>query len=176
MPVNIWGTLAKTGQHDDFSFTAKKGHTIVFDLNAIRLASKAKSPRLEILDAAHQMLAANNGLDSGADPFLAFTAPRDGDYTVRVLEITLEGSPEHVYRLTAGHLPYVTGWWPLSVPANQESQVHLVGHNLKNGHRFRQGGRRWGDHAATRLRRLPQPGQYACRGQQTSRDDRAGAK
>ena len=131
LPINIWGTLSKTGQHDEFRFSAKKSQTIVFDLNAIRLGSKAKSPRLEILDAEHQMLAANNGLDSGADPFIAFTSPRDGDYTVRVLEITLEGSPEHVYRLTAGELPYVTGWWPLSVPANQESQVHLVGHNLK---------------------------------------------
>src|SRR6185295_17258395 len=73
---------------------------------------------------------ANNGLDSGSDPFIAFAVPRDGQYTARILEITLEGSPEHTYRLTIGALPYVTGWWPLSVPANQESVVHLVGHNL----------------------------------------------
>ena len=130
LPTNIWGTLVKTGQQDQFRFTAKKGQTIVCDLAAKRVESKALAPRLEILDAEHKLLAANNGLDSGSDPFIAFTAPRDGTYTVRVLEITLEGSPEHVYRLTVGALPYVTGWWPLSVPANSESQVHLVGHNL----------------------------------------------
>ncbi len=130
LPLNIWGTLAATGQQDSFRFTAKKGETIVFDLAAKRIESKMQTPRIEILDAEHKLLAANNGLDSGADPFLAFTAPHDGEYTVRVLEITLEGSPAHVYRLTAGVLPYVTGWWPLSVPANRESTIHLVGHNL----------------------------------------------
>ncbi len=131
LPTNIWGTLVNTGQQDQFRFTAKKGQTIVCDLAAKRVESKALAPRLEILDAERKLLAANNGLESGSDPFIAFTAPRDGTYTVRVLEITLEGSPEHAYRLTVGALPYVTGWWPLSVPANAESQVHLVGHNLK---------------------------------------------
>jgi WD40 repeat protein len=130
LPTNVWGTLINTGQQDQFTFTAKKGKTIVFDLAVKRIESKAVTPRLEILDAERKLLAANNGLDSGADPFLAFTAPRDGEFTVRVLEITLEGSPEHAYRLTAGELPYVTGWWPLSAPANSEAQVHLVGHNL----------------------------------------------
>ena len=130
LPINIWGTLAATGQQDSFRFAAKKGETLVFDLAAKRLESKALTTRLEIFDDTGKLLAANNGLDSGADAFLAFTAPRDGQFTARVLEITLEGSPEHVYRLTVGQLPYVTGWWPLSVPANRETAVHLVGHNL----------------------------------------------
>ncbi len=130
LPVNIWGTLAATGQQDSFRFIAKKDQTIVFDLAAKRIESKAQAPRIEILDANRKLLAANNGLDSGSDPFIAFTAPHDGEYTARVLEITLEGSPEHAYRLTVGELPYVTGWWPLSMPANSESQVHLVGFNL----------------------------------------------
>lgn len=130
LPVNLWGTLAATGQQDSFKFRAKKGQTLIFDMAARRLESKAVSPRIEILDSERKLVAANNGLDSGADPFVAFTAPRDGEYTARVLEITLEGSPEHTYRLTVGELPYVTGWWPLSVPANRDSTVHLVGHNL----------------------------------------------
>ena len=88
------------------------------------------SPRLEVFDAAGKLLVANNGLDSGTDPFIAFTAPRDGEFTARVREITLEGSADHVYRLTIGALPYVTGWWPLAVPPDRESTIHLVGHNL----------------------------------------------
>ena len=130
MPLNLWGTLASTGQQDNFRFAVKKGETITFDLAAKRIESKMQTPRIEILDDEHKLVAANNGLDSGSDPFIAFTVPRDGQYTVRVLEITLEGSPGHFYRLTAGVLPYVTGWWPLSVPANAESTIHLVGHNL----------------------------------------------
>ncbi len=130
LPVNVWGTLTATGQQDNFRFRAKQGQTLVFDLAAKRIESKAVSTRLEIFDADKRLLTANNGLDSGGDPFIAFTTPRDGEYTARVLEITLEGSPDHAYRLTIGELPYVTGWWPLSVPANRESAVQLVGHNL----------------------------------------------
>ncbi len=130
LPLNVWGTLAATGQHDSFRFTAKKGETIICDLAARRLESKAVSTRLEIFDSEGKLLLANNGLDSGSDPFIAFTVPRAGQYTARVLESTLEGSLDHAYRLTIGALPYVTGWWPLSVPANKESTVHLVGHNL----------------------------------------------
>jgi WD40 repeat protein len=130
LPTNVWGTLAATGQRDEVTFTAKKGQTIVLDLAARRIESKAESARLEVLDSEHRLLAANNGLDTGTDPFLAFTAPRDGEYTARVLEITLEGSPEHTYRLTVGALPYVTGWWPLSLPANSQGEIHLVGPNL----------------------------------------------
>jgi hypothetical protein len=131
MPVNVWGTLAETGQQDSYRFATKKGETVIFDLAAKRIESKAVSPRLEIFAADGKLLASNNGLDSGADPFLAFTAPGDGDYTVRVREITLDGSADHAYRLTAGVLPYVTGWSPLSLPAEKDGKVHLVGHNLK---------------------------------------------
>ncbi len=130
LPINVWGTLAAVGQHDSFRFTAKKGETIICDLAARRLESKATTPRLEILNDEGKLLMSSNGLDSGSDPFIAFTVPRDGQYTARILEITLEGSPDHAYRLTVGALPYVTGWWPLSVPANRESVIHLVGHNL----------------------------------------------
>lgn len=131
MPVNVWGTLTDIGQQDNYRFTAKQGETIIFDLAAKRIESKAVTPRLEVFGADGKLLAGNNGLDSGSDPFLAFVAPRDGEFTVRVREITLDGSPDHAYRLTAGVLPYVTGWWPLSLPANTEGRVHLVGHNLK---------------------------------------------
>ncbi len=132
LPINIWGTLTEVGQQDNYRFTAKQGQTIIFDLAAKRLESKALTPRVEIFDAKGKLVAENNGLDSGTDPFIGFTVPHDGEYTVRIREITLEGSPDHVYRLTAGPLPYVTGWWPLSISANAEGEVHLVGHNLTN--------------------------------------------
>ena len=130
LPINVWGTLLQTGQQDNFRFRARRGETIVLDLAARRIGSKAVTPRLEIFDSRGKLLAANNGLDSGTDPFLAFTAPRDDEFIARVYEITLEGSPAHSYRLTLGALPYVTGWWPLSVPAQRESEVQLIGHNL----------------------------------------------
>ena len=42
----------------------------------------------------------------------------------------LAGSAEHFYRLSIGAFPYVTAVFPLSVPANQETQVELIGFNL----------------------------------------------
>lgn len=130
LPINAWGILRNTGQKDAFRFQGRKGEVITFDLNARRQSSKSTSPRLEVLDANEHVLTSNIGLDSGADPFLAFTVPADGDYLIRVSETTLSGSPEHVYRLTAGSLPYVTGYWPLSVPAGKKSTIHLIGPNL----------------------------------------------
>ncbi len=130
LPLNVWGTLTETGQQDGCRFHAKPGETIVLDLAAKRIESKMVSPRLEVFDSTGKLLIANNGLDSGTDPFIAFTAPRDGEFTARVREITLEGSANHFYRLTIGALPYVTGWWPLAVPPDRESKIHLVGLNL----------------------------------------------
>lgn len=130
LPLNVWGILRNTGQKDTFRFQGRKDEVITFDLNARRQASKATAPRLEVLDTNEHVLTSNIGLDSGADPFLAFTVPADGDYLIRVSETTLAGSPEHVYRLTAGTLAYVTGYWPLSVPAGKKSAIHLIGPNL----------------------------------------------
>jgi sugar lactone lactonase YvrE len=132
LPVNLWGILSEVGQLDSYQFSLKKGETVTLDLMAKRLESKATSPRLELLDVSGKVLAFNNGLDSGSDPFLAYTATEDMELTARVREITLQGSPDHAYRLTVGMLPYVTGWWPLSVRAQQETEVKLVGHNLKS--------------------------------------------
>jgi len=134
LPLNVWGTLLETGQQDGFRFAAKSGQMIILDLAAKRIESKMISPRLEVFDATGKLLVANNGLDSGSDPFIAFSPPRDGEFSARVREITLEGSPNHFYRLTIGELPYVTGWWPLAVPPDRESTIHLVGLNLPKDH------------------------------------------
>jgi len=131
LPASVWGGLAETGQQDVYQFTAKAGEELVFDLAVQQVGSTAKSPRLEILDPSLNVLALNRGLDAGSDPFIAWTAPTDGDYLVRVGNITLDGGAGHIYRLTMGVLPYVTAWQPLSSVMGQESQVRLLGHHLE---------------------------------------------
>ena len=128
--ADCWGTLTATGQRDDIAFKARAGQTIVLDLAARRVQSKADTIQLEVFDAAGRRLESSHGLDSGTDPFIAFKVPADGEYTARVSETTLEGSPDHAYRLTLGTVPYVLGWWPLSVKASAETEVRLVGYNL----------------------------------------------
>ncbi len=128
--ANFWGTLKTIGQQDAYPFRAGAGQTVVLDLAAKQLGSKALTIQLEVLDSTGARLASNRGLDSGTDPFIAFTAPADGIFTARVSETTFDGSAEHIYRLTLGQVPYIMGWWPLEVPANRSSTVQLVGYNL----------------------------------------------
>lgn len=131
LPASVWGALTETGQQDVYRFKARLGEELVFDLAVQQIDSKAKSPRLEILDESLNILSLNRGLDAGSDPFIAWKAPRDGSYLVRVSNTTLDGSPAHLYRLTTGALPYVTGWSPLAATAGKDAKVTLIGHHLE---------------------------------------------
>jgi WD40 repeat protein len=128
LPVSFWGTIDPLGDYDEEEFSAKAGDTLVFDLNAKSLGSKANAV-LTLSDAEGKVLASNNDFD-GTDPFLAYTFKSDGTYKIRVHELMLGASKDHFYRLTVGKLPYVTGCYPMSVPANSEHEVELIGYNL----------------------------------------------
>jgi hypothetical protein len=130
LPAGVWGVLRATGQQDDFAFDARAGQTLVFDLEARRLQSKATAPSLQLLDEAGVIIASNYGMENNTDPLLVHRVARAGRYVIRVSEVTLEGSADHVYRLTLGELPYVTGFYPLSAATNREVNVTLAGYNL----------------------------------------------
>ncbi len=130
LPASLWGTLTEIGQHDAYRFTAKAGEELVLDLAVAQVGSTAKSPTLEIMDTNRTVLAVNRGLDSGSDPFLAWKAPADGDYIVLVSNTTMDGSANHIYRLTIGTLPYVTAWSPLAAQLGKDTKVTLIGHHL----------------------------------------------
>ena len=132
LPASLWGTLTEIGQHDAYRFTAKAGEELVLDLAVAQVGSTAKSPTLEIMDTKRTVLAVNRGLDSGSDPFLAWKAPADGDYIVLVSNTTMDGSADHIYRLSIGALPYVTAWSPLAAQVGQDTKVTLIGHHLGN--------------------------------------------
>jgi WD40 repeat protein/mono/diheme cytochrome c family protein len=132
LPASLWGTLTEIGEHDAYRFTAKAGEELVLDLAVAQVGSTAKSPTLEIMDTKRTVLAVNRGLDSGSDPFLAWKAPADGDYIVLVSNTTMDGSVNHIYRLSIGALPYVTAWSPLAAQVGQDTKVTLIGHHLGN--------------------------------------------
>ncbi len=133
LPVSFWGTLETAGNVDQFEFPAKAGETLVFDLSADSLGSKAKNTVLTLTDTRGAVLANNNGFDGGADPLLAYTFPSSGLYRIHVSDAMAAASKEHFYRLSIGSFPYVTGTFPLSVPMNAESSVELAGYNLPAG-------------------------------------------
>ncbi|MBI3853745.1 MAG: hypothetical protein HY298_26175 [Verrucomicrobia bacterium] len=128
LPVTFWGTLDPMGDTDEIDFETKGGQTVVFDLNAKSIGSKANAA-LTLLNAKGAVLDHNNGFDGG-DPLLAFKIPTTGRYRVRIGDEMAAGGKENFYRLSMGAFPMVVGCFPLSVPANVESEVKLIGYNL----------------------------------------------
>ncbi len=128
LPTGAWGTLDKPGDADEWEFAGKNGESIVFDLAAKSLGSKANAV-ITLSSDDGTVLASNNDYD-GIDPLIAFTLPADGSYRLGVTDLMLGASPEHFYRLTVGKLPLVTACYPTTAPTNGETEVELVGFNL----------------------------------------------
>ncbi len=129
LPVNVWGTIAKAGESDRYEFDAKAGTTLIFDCQAQTLGSKANAV-LTLLDAAGRVLATDNKFDASGDPFIAHKFAADGRHAIVVSDAMMTGGAEHFYNLTVGALPFVAGVFPLSVAANAETKVELIGYNL----------------------------------------------
>jgi WD40 repeat protein/mono/diheme cytochrome c family protein len=128
-PVGVWGSIGMQGDEDAFTFDARAGETIVFELAAKQLGSELNAV-LNVSDDAGRLVASRNDFDGEPDPLLAYDVPRDGRYRVSVRDLSAAGSEKHFYRLTIGKLAYVTGCYPLSVPANGKTSVRLLGYNL----------------------------------------------
>lgn len=128
-PVSVWATHEKAGDLEEFSFAANAGRTIVFDVAAKRLGSKSDIV-LTLIDGDGKVLASDNGVGQGGDALLIHKFAEDGRYVIRASELLLGASSDHFYRLSIGEFPFVTGCFPLSVAANSETEIELIGHNL----------------------------------------------
>jgi hypothetical protein len=131
LPASFWGVLNPAGDTDDVLFEARAGQSVVFDLAARAIGSKANAA-LSLFGENGALLASNNGFDGG-DPLLVFTIPATGRYRIRVNDMMAAGSPENFYRLSMGSFAEVVGCFPLSVAANSESDIELIGFNLPPG-------------------------------------------
>jgi WD40 repeat protein len=132
LPASAWGVLSAQGDVDHFRFAGRRGQTLVFDVSAAAIGSKANCV-LTIFDPDGRSVAGNNDFDGQGDPLVAYTLPADGEYRVQVTDLQRAGSEEHFYRLSLGEFPFVTSVYPLGVPAGAETEVELVGYNLPPG-------------------------------------------
>jgi hypothetical protein len=128
LPVTAWGTLDKLGDSDEWEVPARAGETVIFDLAAKSLGSKANAV-ITLSDTQGRVLASNNDYD-GVDPLIAWKVPADGSYRLRVSDLMLGASADHFYRLSVGALPLVTGCYPISAQTNIETEVELTGFNF----------------------------------------------
>ncbi|MCF7765869.1 MAG: hypothetical protein K9N62_19545 [Verrucomicrobia bacterium] len=127
MPVDVWGVFDPGPGFHTIVFEGRTGETLVFDLRARELGSKA-SVHLTLTDSGGHPLGSAASFDGKPDPLLSHRFDADGQYRIELREETMAGSEEHFYRLTLGALPFVTDVYPLVV-RDQES-VQLVGYNL----------------------------------------------
>jgi hypothetical protein len=107
LPVVVNGTLTASGEKDFFTFEAKKGQRVAFNLKGFRLnelSSQFFNPTVYLYNAQGKEIGKSLG-KYGLDPVLDWTVPEDGTYTVLVRDLLWKGSPASVYRLAMGPLP-----------------------------------------------------------------------
>ncbi len=100
IPAVFNGRIQTPAEADRWTFFAKKGEELLFDIRAARLGTRLDSV-LAIEDAAGKVLAENDNLSAEqTDSQLRFTFPADGQYTAVVRERTpRRGGAGFAYRL-----------------------------------------------------------------------------
>lgn len=130
LPVALTGRVERPGAAGEWMVALTKGTRATFDLTARRAGSPLCGV-LTLADAAGKEVAKAEAADATADPSLAFTAPADGTYTVRVAErFRGRGGPEFTYRLA------VTAPAPgvkLTLPTDQTTKLPIDALSVPRG-------------------------------------------
>lgn len=129
LPAILAGQIRTPGDEDYFTFRARAGQELVFDISAQSIGSSLRWG-LELYDAKGTLLAKRRIDDSLPGTALGYKIPADGRYTLHVFDAEHGGSRRHTYRVKIGEYPYLTGVYPLGVRKDQTTPVSLQGFNL----------------------------------------------
>lgn len=124
----INGSSDQNGE-DWFRFEAKRGQRVTVDCLATRLDSTVDG-MLTLTNKAGKQLASNSDY-FGADPFLDFVAPEDGEFFVKFHDLTYNGGAP--YRLVISDRPHVENVFPRAITAGQSATLMVLGRNLGSG-------------------------------------------
>src|SRR5262245_36228964 len=165
--VVVNGKLAKAGDVDCFAVSMKRGQTLVADLVAHQSLRSPMDAVLQLIGPDGAVLEQNHDT-CGLDPRVAFAAPRDGTFVVRLFAFPAQpdssirhfGSDACLYRLTLSMAEFVDFVTPLAVEQNKAATVRVHGWNLSAAERQLASGE--GAEAAVpgtgrRIRREPHP-------------------
>ncbi len=129
-PITINGSL-EGPDRDYYSFSAKAGERLVFEVEAGR-AGSAIDPVIQVLDKSGRELATNDDAPGlGVDARVEVVFPKAGDYYVEVYDVKYSSQEQNFYRLTIAPYPYAQGIFPLGWQRDGTVEVTLVGGNLK---------------------------------------------
>ncbi len=131
VPMNGAINATSDNNGDDFyRFAAKKGERVTIDCFAFRLDSQM-TPMLALSDSAGKELMQSKPYHHRTDQFLDFVAPADGDYLVRVNDMTFRGGLP--YRLVISNLPHIEQAFPMAIVPGEKAELTLFGGNLPGG-------------------------------------------
>jgi len=140
--IVINGKLAKSGDVDGYRVELKQGQSLVASVIANTTLGAPLDAALQVCELVEHgrteaFVALQNHDAVGLDPLVAFTAPHDGPYLVRLFAIPatpdssvrFAGGEDYLYRLTLTTGPYIDHALPLAA-GNAETTVQLGGWNL----------------------------------------------
>jgi hypothetical protein len=118
-----------TNRDDVYRFAAKQGQRVVVECQAGKLDSPLDATLA--LTTADGKPIASNGDYYGRDPLIDFVAPANGDYLVRLHDLSYRGG--FPYRLIVSDRPQVENVFPRAVQAERASELSVFGRNLGPG-------------------------------------------
>ena len=149
--VVVNGKLAKSGDVDGYRLELKQGQTLVASVQAHSLLSSPMDSVLQVCELSERRASsvsssqpqveanvlAQNHDAIGLDPQLDFTAPKDGQYLVRIFAFPAEpdssiryaGGDSYIYRLTLTTGPFLDHAFPLAL-GPEAASVRFGGWNL----------------------------------------------
>ena len=137
VPVVVNGTLT-AADIDVYSFSAKAGEKLVFEVEA-RRAGSAIDPHLEVLDASGKVLAQNDDAAGlGVDSRVEVKFAKAGSYRVRVRDSRYSDQVQNFYRLKIGTYAFADGIFPLGGRRGEAVEISFVGGNLAAPVKFSQ--------------------------------------
>jgi hypothetical protein len=114
---------------DVYRFAAKEGQRIVVQCQAGKLDSPMDATLT--LTTADGKTLVSNGDYYGRDPLVDFVAPADGDYLVKLHDLSYRGG--YPYRLIITNRPQVENVFPRAAQAGKETELSVFGRNLGAG-------------------------------------------
>ncbi len=129
LDVTINASIEVGGDIDEYQFTAKRDQRVVIECWANRIDSQLRAV-LELYDSAGKRLGTNRGY-FGIDPLIDFAVPADGEYSIRVYDLTYTGGGNHIYRLDIDTGPRVEFAVPSVIQLGKPARVTLYGRNLR---------------------------------------------
>ena len=117
LPVTVNGQIHGERDLDYYRFTLEPDQVVYCEVLARRLGSRLE-PAVAILNLDGEVMAYQED-QLGDDPVLAFKSPEGGVYLLQVGNVTVHGSPAHVYRVNLTHTPVAPSVYPIGAPAGQ---------------------------------------------------------